>query len=266
MKINEIEKLLGISRANIRYYEKEGLLTVERKDNKYREYSNEDVETLKKIIVLRKIGLSIDEIRKYFNSEEDLPILIEKSNRRIEELKDALKVSNKLKSENTNNFDENYYFDLIQQEEKQGTAFNEIYEDVIFAGTVAVEYMLKTYLKIDLQKFRNKFGWTGVILLFLGICFVSGLTRKFIWQEDFLVGFCIPIVAFLFVIACILPYILLSRKHADGAIKYIQILMVFFCLFIAVALCFGAYLVVQIIKNAETVGFLHFTIALCISM
>ena len=38
MKINELGKMLNISCANIRFYEKEGLLNPERKDNVYREY------------------------------------------------------------------------------------------------------------------------------------------------------------------------------------------------------------------------------------
>ena len=39
MKINDVEKLLGITKANIRFYEKEGLLTPGRMENGYREYS-----------------------------------------------------------------------------------------------------------------------------------------------------------------------------------------------------------------------------------
>lgn len=48
MKINEIEELLQISRANVRFYEKEGLLHPKRGDNGYRDYSEEDIACLKK--------------------------------------------------------------------------------------------------------------------------------------------------------------------------------------------------------------------------
>lgn len=58
MKINEVEKLLEIPKATIRFYEKEGLIIPQRNENSYREYSDEDVEILKKIIVLRKIWCS----------------------------------------------------------------------------------------------------------------------------------------------------------------------------------------------------------------
>ena len=41
MTIKEIEALSGMSRANIRYYETEGFLSPERRENGYRDYSEE---------------------------------------------------------------------------------------------------------------------------------------------------------------------------------------------------------------------------------
>ncbi len=49
MKINQVEQLVGITKGNIRFYEKEGLLTPGRNnDNGYRDYSDADVVWLKK--------------------------------------------------------------------------------------------------------------------------------------------------------------------------------------------------------------------------
>lgn len=47
MKINEAEELLGISKANIRFYEKQGLLTPGRSENRYRDYSGKDIDRLR---------------------------------------------------------------------------------------------------------------------------------------------------------------------------------------------------------------------------
>ena len=63
MKINEVEDLLNTPRANIRYYEKEGLINISRKENGYRNYSEEDIQRLKKIIILRKLGVSVEQIK-----------------------------------------------------------------------------------------------------------------------------------------------------------------------------------------------------------
>ena len=63
MTIKEIEALSGMSRANIRYYEAEGFLSPERRENGYRDYSQGDLETLKRIRLLRLLGLSLADIR-----------------------------------------------------------------------------------------------------------------------------------------------------------------------------------------------------------
>ena len=52
MTIKEIEELAGMPRANIRYYEAEGLLSPVRSENGYRDYSEEDLSILKKIKLL----------------------------------------------------------------------------------------------------------------------------------------------------------------------------------------------------------------------
>lgn len=65
MKINEVENLVGITRRNIRFYETEGLLIPARNSqNGYREYGEAEVEALKRIKLLRKLGVPLDEIRR----------------------------------------------------------------------------------------------------------------------------------------------------------------------------------------------------------
>ena len=65
MKINEVEQQVSISKKNIRFYEQQELLHPKRNsENGYREYDEEDVLLLKKIKLLRKLSLPIEEIRK----------------------------------------------------------------------------------------------------------------------------------------------------------------------------------------------------------
>ena len=47
MTIKEVETLTGITKANLRFYEKEGLLTPGRSSTNYREYSEDDVDHLR---------------------------------------------------------------------------------------------------------------------------------------------------------------------------------------------------------------------------
>lgn len=63
MTSKEMEARSGVPRANIRYYEAEGLLTPARAKNGYREYSEEDLAALEKIKLLRRLGVSIEELK-----------------------------------------------------------------------------------------------------------------------------------------------------------------------------------------------------------
>lgn len=63
MTIKEIEERSGMTRANVRFYESEGLLHPERKENGYRDYSDADLETLLRVRLLRALGVPLDDIR-----------------------------------------------------------------------------------------------------------------------------------------------------------------------------------------------------------
>ena len=65
MKINEVEALVGITRKNIRFYGAEGLLSPRRNSqNGYRDYGGTEGEVLRRIKLLRQLGLPLGEIRQ----------------------------------------------------------------------------------------------------------------------------------------------------------------------------------------------------------
>ena len=79
MTIKETEQITGLTRSNIRFYEKEKLITpIRNEENGYREYSEEDVKNLKKIAYLRTLGISIEDIRRLVNKEADLLEVVKK--------------------------------------------------------------------------------------------------------------------------------------------------------------------------------------------
>ena len=63
MTIQEIERKSGLERTNIRFYKREGLLEPQRRENGYRDYSEEDLQLLMKIKLLRRLGFSLEAIR-----------------------------------------------------------------------------------------------------------------------------------------------------------------------------------------------------------
>ena len=84
MNVREIEQQLGIPRANIRYYEKEGLLHPQRGSNNYRVYTDEDIEALKKIRLLRQLDMPIETIRAVQAGEVPLTDAVARQERLLE--------------------------------------------------------------------------------------------------------------------------------------------------------------------------------------
>lgn len=72
MKIKQVEELVGITRKNIRFYEEQGLLNVERAENGYREYHTADIARLQEIKLFRKMDISIEEMRALFEKRKSL--------------------------------------------------------------------------------------------------------------------------------------------------------------------------------------------------
>ena len=95
MTIKEVEVQTGLSRSNIRFYEKEKLIEPSRNEsNGYREYSENDVENIKKIAYLRTLGIPIEDIR---NIKSEKVTLQETLERQSEVLKGQITDLNKAK-------------------------------------------------------------------------------------------------------------------------------------------------------------------------
>lgn len=85
MKRSEVEKITGLTRKAILYYEDKGLIKPRKGENNYRAYSQEDVDRLLKISIYRKLGLSISEIKNILASkEEDLGSILRDRQYRLE--------------------------------------------------------------------------------------------------------------------------------------------------------------------------------------
>ncbi len=169
MKINEIEKLLNISRANIRFYEKEGLLTPIRKENNYREYDEKEIAKLKKIIIYRKLGISIHSIKDVFNGTLALSDAIDDSissiNSELTELAVSARLCKNLKAQGTENstFDEDFYWDEINRMESSGETFY-------------------NFVGIDVNSFEKKQSdskYKAILYLTSGILFLFTLIVNF---------------------------------------------------------------------------------------
>ena len=73
MNAKKTEELTGISRRNLRFYEDQGLIHPSRNpENDYRDYSEEEIKTLKTIRAHRMLDISLEEIRLYLKGSKTM--------------------------------------------------------------------------------------------------------------------------------------------------------------------------------------------------
>ena len=140
MTIKDVEKKLNISRANIRFYEKEGLLEPKRNENEYRNYSENDISKLEKILLFRKCNISIENIRLIFNNEKSIEDVFKEQitviENEVKQLEGAKIMCQKLSQEKSSvdDIDAEKYINIMNIEEQKGNKFYNIAEDYIFAN------------------------------------------------------------------------------------------------------------------------------------
>ncbi|MBP3676999.1 MAG: hypothetical protein J6I97_01485, partial [Agathobacter sp.] len=92
---------------------------------------------LKKIVVFRKLGFSVAEIKDFLEEKVPLQELLEKNihelQEKMNELNGAIKICKKMQSrqEDLDSFNENFYWDEIKEQEQKGNKFLEIVNDSI---------------------------------------------------------------------------------------------------------------------------------------
>ena len=237
MKIKELENLLSISRSNIRFYEKQGLFSPERKDNNYREYTEQDIKVLKKIIVLRKMGLTVEEIKLVQNNDLPFTDAINNTKQRleaeIEQLNGSLKLVKQVSKE-VSSFDDidiNKHWNAISESEKIGEKFIDICKDFLELELNSFDIMWKYVFFHDFKKSRAKHGTVIACGILLLLCVLRGIGKVFIWKESFWSGFLYPFIIALAGTIIILPLFLLSKKFPKVASVIATILIGLIVLF-----------------------------------
>ena len=144
MKINEVERQLGITKDNIRFYEREGLLAPKRLPNGYRDYDEENLETLRAILILRRLGVPVADIKDVLEHSVSLDAAmtknIEELETKMKEMNGALLLSRRLLDRHAEVEDLKDEKLLAEMEgmEKEGFSFMGIVKDTLEYGTDAL--------------------------------------------------------------------------------------------------------------------------------
>ena len=102
MNINQVEKITGVSKRNIRFYEKEGLILPKRNsENSYRVYDEYDIWRIKVIKMLRMLDMPLEEIKKVLEENQTLSAAVVNQQaeleRKAKELQAAISFCEQLK-------------------------------------------------------------------------------------------------------------------------------------------------------------------------
>ena len=250
LKIKELENLLSISRSNVRFYEKQGLFSPERKDNNYREYTNQDIEVLKKIIIFRKMGFTVEEIKLIQNNDLPFAEAIANAQRRIEDeieqLNGSLKLIKQVAQENLyfDEIDIDEHWNTISESEKSGEKFVDICKDFLELELNSFDAMWKYVFFHDFKKSRAKHGTVIACGILLLLCVLRGIGKVLIWKESFWSGFFYPFVIALAASIIILPLFLLSKKFPKVASVIATILLRLIVLYFAGIIILIIYLII----------------------
>ncbi len=133
MRIKEVETLVGITKKNIRFYEKEGLLTPGRdSENSYRDYGEGDIRRLKQIKFLRKLDMPISEIKAILEGRTSLVTAVQRHSISIAEqrknLLRAYEMCEQIGAEGKQlaELDTDEYLYRLENMEKEGAVFSNI--------------------------------------------------------------------------------------------------------------------------------------------
>ena len=183
MKIKQVEELVGITSKNIRFYENQGLLTPERAENGYREYHEQNIEALKKIKLLRKLGISVEEIRAVLNHSRSLEDCLEKHLAVLEKEKENLLNMQRLSDailqqrDSIDTLNTNEWLDEMEKLEKEGVDFVNVSKidirmkkkmGAVIGGAVMIVLML-AMIGFFLWANSQETLPVGVLIIFLGI-------------------------------------------------------------------------------------------------
>ena len=188
MKIKQVEELVGITRKNIRFYEEQGLLNVERAENGYREYHTADIARLQEIKLFRKMDISIEEMRALFEKRKSLQFCLEQHLGELERRREGL--VNTLNAENC--------LEEIEQMEKEGARFMDI-------------------KKTDIRKKRRTGAIIGAVVMILLMGFTIGLMLWANTQDPIPTGLLIFLIAIpVVIIGGILAALAGRMKEIEG--------------------------------------------------
>lgn len=175
MKISEVAELTGLSISNIRFYERKGLVAPDRRvDSKYRDYTPADVELIKRIVLYRKMDLSIEEIQSILaDGLDDKKVVkehISELKQKQEMIDNSLGLCQMFIDDEEVIPDTDYYLGFVKQEEGQGKIYSKIdelyndFEEFSKSTVIPDNSFLSAFIPEIWRKRISVFAWGMTII------------------------------------------------------------------------------------------------------
>jgi len=168
LTIKEVEERCGMDRANIRFYEKEGLVSPVRQENGYRDYSEADVQMLLRIKLLRSLHFSLEEIRKLAQGEEELTAVLARKVHELEQERQELNYAKELcrtmqqDQVRFTNLDADKYLDQARRTVPEGSGIGKVTKEDRLPG---VYHPWRRYFARTLDLSICGLLWTALLAL-----------------------------------------------------------------------------------------------------
>lgn len=161
MQTKDITKMLGIPRERIKYYKRKMVFTPEQigESGKFGEYSERDIQNLKRLEVLTKAGLTCDDIKKIQTGSLSLEEAFDERRKTllddIAKKQSALTLSAKLIEDGVEYISAGQYWEDVHERELAGERFEEPESEY---QTIALDRVVQCpscgrYVDIDFEEF-----------------------------------------------------------------------------------------------------------------
>ena len=206
MKIKQVEELVGITRKNIRFYEEQGLLNVERAENGYREVSyGRYCQTSGNQINSGTNGyFLLEEMRALFEKRKSLQVCLEQHLGELERRREGLVKMQEMcqrliaEHQSLDTLNAENCLEEIEQMEKEGARFMDI-------------------KKTDIRKKRRTGAIIGAVVMILLMGFTIGLMLWANTQDPIPTGLLIFLIAIpVVIIGGILAALAGRMKEIEG--------------------------------------------------
>jgi len=267
MTRKEVEKLLSVSSSEIRLFWKKGQLNFDWKD---RDYTEEDVAALKKLLVLRKLGFTVEEIGAMQKGElsfsEAAKENISRTENDIADLESAFPnlVNNTTTRAGRDIFCWRAAMDMIRSLLAENISFDELDVETLWTrlaeseqnsketandcmafGSVAQSLFNKAFF--DFKGLRKMYGVLGACGFILAACLISVFVRVVILKEplgEVFGNFVTRMIIFAVALVLVFFLFLLGKKapKAASVIAAVLLILCFSFLALIVLLIFRLFL------------------------